>query len=94
MTRDTQDRPETGQTPPTRQISLRVDSALVERFLAARRICEAHGKRLPIDEVVRVGMEAAIREVETTFGEEVPERPAPAKDEIPPRPGALPPSGS
>ncbi len=55
----------------SRQISVRVDNALAQRFLAARRICEAHGKSLPLAEVVRVGMEAAIREVETTFGETV-----------------------
>ncbi|MGR3464286.1 hypothetical protein [Limimaricola sp.] len=82
MTGKTDDRPDDDMAA-TRQISVRVDDALAERFLAARRICEAHGKSLPLAEVVRVGMEAAIREVETTFGEAVAgpaPRPATTRD--------------
>lgn len=69
MAGQTEDHPSSPDEPETRQVSVRVEAALVERFIAARRICEAHGKELPIAEVVRLGMEAAIREVEATFGE-------------------------
>ena len=69
MAGETEDHPSTPDEPETRQVSVRVEADLVERFIAARRICEAHGKELPIAEVVRLGMEAAIREVEATFGE-------------------------
>ncbi|MGR3499372.1 MAG: hypothetical protein ACU0E9_10820 [Limimaricola soesokkakensis] len=80
MAGETEDHPSSPDEPETRQVSVRVEAALVERFIAARRICEANGKELPIAEVVRLGMEAAIREVEATFGEAV-EKQAPSRGE-------------
>ncbi|MCZ4261101.1 hypothetical protein O4G76_09645 [Limimaricola sp. G21655-S1] len=78
MAGETEDHPSIPDEPETRQVSVRVEAALVERFVAARRICEANGKELPIAEVVRLGMEAAIREVEATFGETA-EKQAPSR---------------